>query len=188
MKHPKLIALVAGASLAVAGTSVALAGGAHSAAVPSKVTIKQKQSFQIKANRFFKDTLRWDRDVYKVKSGGTLHVVDSVVTEGPHTLTVVAKKDLPNTVGEFLNCKICETLGQAHGANPESEAPPTFQYLEDGQGQNTAPDVNKAGDSGVVGEGKKGESIDLKVTAKKGTTLYFMCLIHAQMQAKVIVG
>jgi hypothetical protein len=40
----------------------------------------------------------------------------------------------------------------------------------------------------VTGAGKKGESIDLKVTAKKGTTLHFMCLIHPWMQAKVVVG
>ena len=40
----------------------------------------------------------------------------------------------------------------------------------------------------MTGPGKKGESIDLKVTAKKGTTLYFLCAIHPWMQAKVIVG
>jgi hypothetical protein len=31
--------------------------------------------------------------------------------------------------------------------------------------------------------GKKGESIDLKVTAKPGTKLNFICLIHPWMQA-----
>ncbi len=39
----------------------------------------------------------------------------------------------------------------------------------------------------MTGTGKKGESIDLKVTAPKGTTLYFMCLIHPWMQAKLVV-
>jgi hypothetical protein len=55
-------------------------------------------------------------------------------------------------------------------------------------GQNTPPDVDRPGDSGVTGPGQKGESIDLHVIAKPGTTLHFMCLIHPQMQAKVIVG
>jgi hypothetical protein len=48
--------------------------------------------------------------------------------------------------------------------------------------------VDQPGDSGITGPGEKGESIDLPVTAKKGTTLRFMCLIHPWMQAKVIVG
>ena len=47
--------------------------------------------------------------------------------------------------------------------------------------------MDQPGDSGVIGPGKKGEFIDLKVTAKKGTELYFMCLIHPWMQAKVKV-
>ena len=39
----------------------------------------------------------------------------------------------------------------------------------------------------VTGKGKKGESINLKVTAPAGTKLYFMCLIHPWMQAEVDV-
>ena len=68
-----------------------------------------------------------------------------------------------------------------------SEAPPKFQFLENGVGQNTPPNVDRPGDSGVTGEGKKGEFIDLKVTAPKGKTLYFMCLIHPWMQARLDV-
>jgi hypothetical protein len=86
------------------------------------------------------------------------------------------------------NCKICNKLGAAHGADPNSQGPPKFQYLENGVGQNTAPKVDRPGDSGITGPGKRGESINLKVTAKKGTTLYFLCLLHPWMQAKVVVG
>jgi hypothetical protein len=99
---------------------------------------------------------------------------------------VVKEKDLPKTVAQINRCKICETLGQAHGANPESNAPPQFQYLENGKGQNTAPNVDRPGDSGFIAD-KRNAFINLKVTAKKGKTLYFMCLIHPWMQAKVRV-
>ena len=58
----------------------------------------------------------------------------------------------------------------------------------DGVGQDTPPNVDRPGDSGITGNGTKGESIDLKVTAAKGKTLYFMCLIHPWMQAVVKVG
>jgi hypothetical protein len=163
-------------------------GAALAASAPKRTTIDQSGGIKVKPNRYVKDLLRWRDDVYHVRSGGTLHLVDSVVSEGPHTFTVVRKKDLPKTSKAIFRCKICGKLGQAHGADPNSNAPPTFQFLENGVGTNTPPDVDKPGDSAVIGSGKKGESVNLKVTAKKGTTLHFMCIIHPWMQSKVIVG
>ena len=176
----------------VAGcTGLAIAAGAAFAAhrtAASTITIKAvapTPKFQI--NRFVQSTLRWDKDVYKVPSGGTLHVVNMAADEGPHTFTVVAQKDLPTTLQKLFQCQICEKLGKAHGADPNSNAPPKFPFLENGVGQKTPPSVDRPGDSGVTGKGKKGESINLKVTAPAGTKLYFMCLIHPWMQAEVDV-
>jgi hypothetical protein len=185
MAHRRLTAGVSVLALAVGATGAAMAQGA---AAPSKTTIKSKTKLAVKINRYIQDGLRWDKDTYTVKSGGTLHVVNGDGSEGPHTFTVVAAKDLPRTAAQVANCKICETLGKAHGADPNSDAPPKFPFLENGVGQDTAPNVDRPGDSGVTGPGKKGEFIDLKVTAKKGKELYFMCLIHPWMQAKVKVG
>jgi len=177
---------------AVAGSAAAAIAGAasagHRATGADVTTIKAvapPPKFQI--NRYVEDTVRWDKDAYTVKSGGTLHVVNLAADEGPHTFTVVARKDEPRTLQQLVNCSICLKLGKAHGANPNSNAPPKFQYLENGVGQKTPPKVNQPGDSGVTGPGKKGESIDLKVTAPAGTKLYFMCLIHPWMQAVVNV-
>jgi len=141
----------------------------------------------IVVNRYIQDGLRWNLDVYKVASGGTLHIVNLAANEGPHTFTVVVKTDRPRTGLQVLNCKICNALAKAHGADPNSNAPPKFPFLEDGVGQATPPSVDKPGDSGVTGKGKKGESIDLTVTAPAGTKLYFMCLIHPWMQAELDV-
>jgi plastocyanin len=185
MKNRKLVAGVAGLCVALGASGVAVA--ANSAAVPSKITIKQKSGFKMVPNRYIQDMLRWDKDVYKVKSGGEITVVNTQADEGPHTFTVVKKKDLPRNAKEMQKCAICEKLGQAHGADPNSDAPPKFLFLEDGVGQDTPPKVDKPGDSGVTGEGKKGEKISFDVTAKKGSQLYFMCLIHPWMQAKVQV-
>jgi hypothetical protein len=184
MKNRKLAVGAAGVCLAVAASGIA---GATSA-VPSKATIKQSGSTTMKPNQYVKDTLRWNRDVYHVKSGGTLHLVDSIVSEGPHTFTVVKKADRPKNAAQMQNCKICNTLTAAHGADPNSDAPPKFQFLENGVGSASAPLVDRPGDSALIGQGQKGESLDLKVGAKKGSTLYFMCLIHPWMQSKVIVG
>ena len=169
------------------GVAACVTGVAFAATAPSKVTIKESQTIKFKANRYIQDGLRWDKDVYTIKSGGTLHIVNNKASEGPHTFSVVKKSDLPRTAAQANKCKICEKLGAAHGADPNSNGPPKFQYLENGTGQDTPPNVDRPGDSGVTGSGKPGESIDLKVTAKPGTTLYFMCLIHPWMQGKVVV-
>src|SRR4051812_17393735 len=104
----------AGAAAALVVASAALAGGQRPAA--GATTIKAVQGppkFQI--TRFVEDTLRWDKDVYKVKSGGTLHIVNLAADEGPHTFTVLAKKDEPRTLAKLFRCQICEKLAKAHG-------------------------------------------------------------------------
>lgn len=170
--------------VALSAASVVTAAGAKA---PARTTIKSKTSFKFKPNRYIQDGLRWNKDSYTVRSGGTLHVVNGDGSEGPHTFTVLRKKDVPKTAKTLFNCKACNKLTKAHGADPESEEPPTFDFLENGVGQATAPDVDRPGDSGLIGTGKKGDSVDFKVTAKAGKTLYFICLIHPWMQAKVEV-
>jgi hypothetical protein len=183
MRHRKLI--VAGAVLGLA-TGSGGAAFAASAGAPKSATIKESQSLKMKPNRYVQDGLRWNKDVYHVRSGGTLHLRFNVKSEGPHTFTVVRKKDLPKTAAEAFNCKICNKLTKAHGADPNSDAPPKFVYLENGKGQNTPPNVDRPGDSAGIGFGPG--PVSLKVTAKKGTTLHFLCLVHPWMEAKVVVG
>lgn len=168
---------------AVAGVAVAGHRTASSVTTIKAVSVPPK----IEINRFVQDTLRWNKDVYTVPSGGTLHIVNVAADEGPHTFTVVAKKDEPRTAQQLFRCQICQKLGKAHGADPNSNAPPKYPFLENGVGQAKPPSVDQPGDSGVTGKGKKGESIDLTVTAKAGTKLYFICLIHPWMQAEVDV-
>jgi hypothetical protein len=180
-----LFSAVAAYAALAAVAGVALAGHRTTSSV---TTIKATSvPPKVKINRFVEDTLRWNKDVYTVPSGGTLHVVNMAADEGPHTFTVVAKKDEPRTASQLFRCQICEKLAKAHGADPNSNAPPKFPFLENGVGQAKPPSVDRPGDSGVTGKGKKGESIDLKVTAPAGTKLYFMCLIHPWMQAEVDV-
>src|SRR5690242_21160524 len=116
------------AAMVVAGA--ALAGGQHTAAVTTIKAVQGPPKFQI--NRFVQDTLRWNKDVYTVKSGGTLHIVNMAADEGPHTFTVVAAKDEPKTAQQLFGCKICEKLAKAHGADPNSNAPPKYPFLENG--------------------------------------------------------
>jgi len=181
MIRSKLAAVAVAVFLILSVSSVAMAAG------PSRTTIKSTTSFKFKPNRYIQDGLRWAKDSYKVSSGGTVHVVNGDGSEGPHTLTVLAKKDVPKTLRTLFNCRACNQLTRAHGADPETEGPPRFNFLENGVGQDRAPELDRPGDSGVTGPGRKGEFIDLKVTARAGTTLYFICLIHPWMQSKIEV-
>jgi hypothetical protein len=184
VNHRKTIAGLAGFAIAIGGTGVALA--AKSAPAPKKVTVKEKAGIKVKPNRYIQDEMRFAKDVYTVRTGGVVTLVLNQPQEGPHTFSVVRKKDLPRTGKQINNCKICTKLGKAHGADPNSPAPPTFQFLENGVGQNTPPDLDRPGDSGITGP-NKGDKITFKVTAKAGKTLRFMCIIHTWMQARVKV-
>jgi hypothetical protein len=173
------------ALLAAVVATGAMAGHSKSTAVTTIKAVTRPPV--VVPNRYIQDNLRWDKDVYTVASGGTLHIVNVANDEGPHTFTVVKKKDEPKTGLQMLNCRICQTLGKAHGADPNSDAPPKYPFLENGVGQATPPSVDLPGDSGLTGSGKKNEHIDLTVTAPAGTKLLFMCLIHPWMQAEVDV-
>jgi hypothetical protein len=179
MTHGRILA-------GVTALAVTLGGGVALAAAPKSATIKESTSTKFKANRYIQDGLRWNKDVYNVKSGGTLHLKFNVKGEGPHTFTVMRKKDIPTTAKQLFNCKVCNKLVKAHGADPNSDAPPKFVYLENGKGQNTPPNVDRPGDSAGIGFGPG--PVNLKVTAKKGSTLHFLCLVHPWMQATVKVG
>jgi plastocyanin len=182
----RLTAGVAVMSIVVAGVAGLVSSAGAAPAAPKKVVVKQKFGMTMVPNRYIRDEMRFDRDVYTVASGGTVEFVMTAAKEGPHALTVVAAKDLPKTAEQAFNCRVCHELARAHGADPNSDAPPEFKFLENRAGQNTAPKLDRPGDSGFL-PARNGNKITFKVTAPKGTTLTFMCLVHPWMQAKLVV-
>jgi hypothetical protein len=173
-------------AMTASGTGAAVA--AKNGPPPSHATINAVAKVKYKINRYVQDGLRWQKDTYQVRSGGTLHIVNKA-QDGPHTLSVVKKSDLPRTTKQMNECSVCLSIATAHGVDPnsESEAPPPHLWTEDGVGVDTPANFDKPGDSVFIGP-ELGSSADVKVTAKKGTKLFFICAIHPWMQAKVIVG
>ncbi len=188
MTKRKIVAGTAGLALMAAGGIAAVSasgsGSAESSATNLAV-VKQKHPFEFKANRYIQDGLRFNKDTYEVNSGGTLRVVNTKADEGPHTVSIVKKGDLPTNIGEVFNCKVCNAFFEAHGV-PRNEGPPKFDFVEDGEGQKDPANFNRPGDSGVTGE-RKGNSFEVPVTAPAGTTRYFLCAVHPWMQAKLKV-
>jgi hypothetical protein len=182
MLQRKLLVGVATLGLVGGGSAVAVAAGS----APRHTTINAVTSFKAKVNRYIQVGTRWQKDVYDVKSGGTITVVNLASSDGPHTFSVVKKSDLPKTAKQFNNCKICLTIAAEHGADPNSQAPPKFPFVENGTGTTSSPSVDRPGDSAFIEPVQKAK-VTLHVTAKAGTTLYFICAIHPWMQAKLIV-
>ena len=178
----KLLVGIATLGLAAGGGTAAVAASQ----TPRHTTINAVTSFKVKINRWVQDGTRWQKDVYDVKSGGTITVVNLSASDGPHTFSVVKKSDLPRTAKQINNCRICQTVAAEHGANPQTEGPPQFLFVENGVGSTVPPNVDRPGDSAFVAPRQKAK-VSLKVTAKPGTTLYFICVIHPWMQAKLIV-
>src|ERR687887_342824 len=99
--------VIFGLVVLVLGLGVATGVSAAGKKPPKRATIKVTHKIKVKPNRWIQDGLRWNKDVYHVRSGGTLHVVNTAADEGPHTFTVVKKKDLPRTFAEMNSCKAC---------------------------------------------------------------------------------
>jgi hypothetical protein len=125
-----------------------------------------------------------------VEEGQTLKVVNMTMPSmvGPHTFSLVTKGSLPKTTKQRKTCftpgKIC--MGIAHWYGLKGEENPKEPLLDvGGEGWNTMGTPTKKGDSYFFG--KKGASVEMPVTAKAGTTLYFMCAVHAFMQGSIKV-
>jgi hypothetical protein len=187
MTNSKLAAGAAGLALIAAGgvAAVGASGAADTAQAPETAVVKQKYSLKMVPNRYVQDGMRFDKDVYRVQSGGTLRLVLNKPQEGPHTVTLVKRKDLPRTAQEaFNNCKVCNAMNKAHGVPRNGEGPPQFQFVENGEGQNQPADFDRPGDSGVTAP-RKGSSFEANVTAPPGSTRHILCILHPWMQAKL---
>jgi hypothetical protein len=165
--------------IAVAGVAVGSAVAASSAAAPKVDKLKIVGGAKVKPGFYIQDMLRYTPYKSTVKSGGTISITagKNALTEGPHTFSLVKKSEQPQTAKQVNNCKVCGQIAQEHGADPQSQAPPTNPYVDGGDG------FNKPHDSVFF----DGHPLKLHVTAKKGTTLYYMCAIHPWMQGSVVV-
>jgi plastocyanin len=156
--------------------AVAAVPALAASSAPSKATLHTVGKSSYKINQYAQDGSRFDKSALTIKSGGTLTVADK--SGAPHTFSFVTKKQLPKTTNQINNCAVCNTLGAQHQLDAQGN--PTVLSVNAG-----ATGFDKAGDSQVIAPKK---SVKLKITAKKGSTLYYLCLIHPWMQGKLTVG
>jgi hypothetical protein len=111
---------------------------------------------------------------------------------GPHTFSLVEKGTLPKTKAAEKSCftpgHICMSIAKWHGFDPKTEKITINPVKAGPEGWRTAGNnKGKKGDSWFTGESKKGTHFSEEVTAKPGTTLYFICAVHPWMQGSVKV-
>lgn len=109
---------------------------------------------------------------------------------GPHSFSLVKPGLRPDTKPERKKCfapgHICLAIARWHtGGNPMG--PLKFNPAKAGAaGWDTEGSLSTKGDSWFSG-GKKGNSFQQVVSAKAGSTIHFMCLIHPNMQGEIQV-
>lgn len=171
-------------AVAIAATVPTMGSASHTTATKSTSTprINVLGGGSFVANRYIQDQMRFDRDVYRLKSGSTIQIRTRAPGE-PHTVSIVSPKDVPKTMSAIEKCfeaGICGRLGQAHEV-PEGEGPPGKPVVDVGK-----PGFDRAGDSVVFGP-RPSDRATVKLTAPRGKTLSFICAVHPWMQAKIVV-
>jgi plastocyanin len=167
------------------GALLALGAAALATAKPSsKATITIKGGSSFKPNKYLQLNDAYVPGTIAIASGGTI-TIKNTDTDG-HSLSLVKKSDVPRTIQQVNNCLVCGPLFQAHGINPNGPpptGPPPHPVVNVG-----APGFDKPGDSILVApKGRPSSKVSFKVTAKRGSTLYFICILHPWMEGKLLV-
>lgn len=178
-------ALAAGAA---AGLVAALGSGSPAAADAgadsTATTVKTISMRSAPALRFTGSTT--------VASGQTLRIrnLSDPRQHGPHTFTLVTADVIPRSAKAARQCftpgKICLTTAIAHEMDEKTERIGK-QLVEAGQPgwDRRFSRTSRKGDSWY--SEKKGEQFEQVVSAKAGTLLRFICVIHPEMQGKIRV-
>ena len=151
-------------------------------AAPKKNTITAVGGMKVKANAYVQDGQRWDADTYSIKSGATVTLRDKTTDGQPHTLSLI--KSVPKTAAQIMGCQACQPLNLGHEVDMMSGNVGKPLIEAGAAGFETAGDKDAAGDSIYLPS--KGK-VTFKVTAKKGTTLNFVCAVHPWMQGSIPV-
>jgi plastocyanin len=187
MNRRLTVAVAATAALGLAAAGVATTAGA--AAKKNEIRIVGGEKF--KAGEYLKIDLRFKPADVTVKSGSTVTLRNKGKIPEPHTISFVEKQYLPTSFDVAVDAK----LREAHQVDPNNEdAPPGALVVDNGvavpEGGTLEVDTGftptTAGDSAVIAPDQK--TFQFKVTAKKGSRLFYFCALHPWMQGKIKVN
>jgi hypothetical protein len=180
----RTVAVLGGLGLALAGGSVASAGGLDGQPVGAQAGPAEIQ-MKLDGRR-----LRFAGPA-QVVAGEELQIrnTTAIRTIGPHTFSLTTQGRLPKTARARRNCfaprRICRRIAVAHEFDFRRETIGRDVVRAGGDGWDRSFARSGRGDSWYT-DGK-GQTFAQTVTADPGTTLRFMCAVHPGMQGKIDV-
>ena len=129
------------------------------------------------------DELRWLRSKTRIKSGGRLTLRNLTRAQAPgipneiHNFSIVTSRQVPRTQLQALDCRICKAINDRHRLDAVTGQPRIAVVNRGRRG------IDRPGDSVAFSGTRR-----VKVTARPGRTLSFICAIHPHMQGKLQVG
>ena len=186
------LGILAAAFVALVAVAMPLvAGGARSNAKACGATVKVAEHVKYVINQYVQDGMRFAPGTVTIKSGCKLSFEFATTGQAEsHSLSLVRQSDLPQTAAQMENCKICKQIASKHlkypGQPPGPNNPIAHWIVNAGK-----PGFDVPGDSVVIAEAKGAPSghktVTVTVSARAGTTLFFMCGLHPWMQGKIHV-
>jgi len=174
----KLVIITVMAIAMVATLSI----GMVSADGGTKVDVKGLETFE--GNALFLSNLRFAPENIRVDSGDTVIWADNALTTSPHTITIVEREDVPVN---FAQAYICNWDKRILGVDG-----PWLQFMDAHGGLPPTTPIVNVGRNGLDVPGDSlflpgGGSVSAEVTARPGTTLHYICIIHPWMQGTIKV-
>ena len=145
-----------------------------------------------KANSRVFATFRFSPGNIHINRGGVI-TFQNLVTNDTHTISIVNEPQLPTTVSQVFMCgapgTVCAAIFAAHipnGFNPVTMQPnpPVYPFVNVPGNPSGFTEGNVQGNSQVI---MPGQTVDITISAQSGTTLHYLCAIHAWMQGTIVV-
>ena len=171
MKRTSVRAVAALAVLVVAGATAVSAGAA---------TVRTRGGFEFVPGEYVRDAVHFAPRAIAVRPNALVTWVDADRSQEPHTVTVVRRRELPQTPQDLFQCRPC-ALAAAHLADP-NDPNSSVARVRVNVG---APGFNTRGDSLFLAPGGR---ISARITARVGATLNYFCGIHPWMQGSIRVS
>jgi len=170
--------LVAVAALAAVTMSVGT-----SASGSTGKTIRTMGTEDVNINSRIFSNLRFSPGNTTIKSGEHITLIHNDDTDEPHTLTIANADELPTDIEDVFSCgepgTLCDEIFNTVGPQIVDETAAQFINVGGGPGLDSRLDTIFL---------PPGTSISVAVDAPAGSTLSFLCAIHAWMQGTIRVG
>jgi len=190
MHRARHLILLAGALASLTTLTV----GQVSAASPKTVEILGQQDLGASSGEPF----------YFKQGRLQVHRNDTVVwrneSSAPHSITIVDRSEVPQTLAQTMNCTICDASLGAHAPimGPEGPVPPFVADLDGFKASAASPArLAGRGDSLIIAEqgksypstvgGPIGDTVSAVIDAPEGTVLSYLCALHPWMQGEIEV-